>query len=149
MKVRPRKSAAKKSPAGLIVVVLAAIVAAAVGSWHCFLRPAPGSTVKAYPSAGPQSAQARSLGIIPVGSTLLGLRAGDRIPAQGRRVTTLSGKSTTIQLDAPLVLYPNAVVQRPIAVPFSPSIRNRPGASPEPAKRLWSFCTSRLTSVVG
>ncbi len=70
--------------------------------------------------AGPKSAQGRSLGIMPVGSTLLGLHAGDRIPAQGRSVTALTGKGTTIPLDAPLVLYPNAVVQGVAWVPTPP-----------------------------
>ncbi len=48
MKVRPRKSAAKKSPAGLIIVVLVVIAAAAAGGWYFFLRQGPESTVKAY-----------------------------------------------------------------------------------------------------
>ena len=47
MKVRPRTSAAKKSPVGL-VVVLVAIAAVAVGGWHFFLRSGPEKAVTAY-----------------------------------------------------------------------------------------------------
>ena len=60
------------------------------------------------------------LGDIPIGSALTNLRPGDRIPAQGRTITQFSGQGKTIPVDAPIALYPNAVVQGVAWIPTPP-----------------------------
>jgi len=48
---------------------------------------------------------------LPVGSTGLNLRVGDQIPAQGRTIRTVVVQGEIVTLDAPLPLYPGALVQ--------------------------------------
>jgi hypothetical protein len=70
---------------------------------------------------GYHSAQGPTVGAMPLGSALLGLRGGDRVSAQGRTLTAFSVKGTTFALDAPLVLYPNALVQGVAWIPTPPT----------------------------
>ena len=60
------------------------------------------------------------LGAIPIGSVLVGVRPGDRIPARGCTITQFSGQGKTFPVDAPIVLYPNAVVQGVAWIPTPP-----------------------------
>ncbi len=72
---------------------------------------------------GRHAVRGASVGAVPLASYALKLRAGDRTPAQGRTITTLSvNKGSSIRLDAPLVLYPDAVVQGVALIPTSPTV---------------------------
>ncbi len=71
-----------------------------------------------HPSPGAK--RGAGLGALPIGSALTNLRPGDRIPAQGRTITQFSGQGKTFPVDAPIALYPSAVVQGVAWIPTPP-----------------------------
>ena len=119
---------------------------------------------------GRHAVRGASVGAVPVASYALRLHPGDRIPAQGRTITTIYvNKSSSIRLDAPLVLYPGALVQGVALIPTSPTVEfnvllatddseqavlqyyaaawtGRPLVRPKPPRRPASMAGRRRTS---